>query len=44
MQIELTDDAQEHLQFWRKIGDKAILQKIDKLTDAILENPFCWYW
>lgn len=40
MQIELTDDAKEHLLFWRKIGDKAILQKIDKLTDAILENPF----
>jgi toxin YoeB len=40
MQIELTDAAREHLLFWRKTGNKAILQKIEKLTDAILENPF----
>ena len=40
MQIELTDDAQEHLLFWRKTGNKAILQKIIKLTDAIIENSF----
>lgn len=40
MQIELTDDAQEHLLFWRKTGNKAILQKISKLTDAIIKNPF----
>jgi len=40
MQIVLTDDAQDHLFFWRKTGNKAILQKINKLTDAIIENPF----
>ena len=40
MQIELTDDAKEHLLYWRKTGNKAILQKIDKLTYAILESPF----
>ena len=40
MQIELTDDAKEHLLYWRKTGNKAILQKISKLTDAILESPF----
>lgn len=39
MQIELTDDAQEHLLFWQKTGNKAILQKISKLTDAVIENP-----
>ena len=40
MQIELTNDAQEHLLFWRKTSNKAILQKIEKLTVAIIENPF----
>ena len=40
MQIELTDDAHEHLLFWRKTGNKAILKKINNLTDAIIENPF----
>lgn len=32
--------AKEHLAHWRKTGNKAILKKIDKLTDAILENPY----
>jgi toxin YoeB len=40
MQIELTDDAYEHLLYWQKSGNKSILQKIEKLTDAIIENPF----
>ncbi len=40
MQVELTDDAQEHLQYWRKIGNKSFLNKIVKLTEAIIENPF----
>ena len=39
MQIELTDDAQEHLLYWRKIGNKIVLKKIEKLIDAIIENP-----
>jgi toxin YoeB len=39
MQIVLSSEAQEHLLYWKKIGNKAILNKIDKLTDAILENP-----
>jgi toxin YoeB len=39
MQIELTTEAQAHLLYWKKTGSKAILKKIDKLTDAILENP-----
>jgi toxin YoeB len=39
MQIELTTEAQAHLLYWKKTGNKAILKKIDKLTDAILENP-----
>jgi toxin YoeB len=40
MQIELTDAAKEHLMFWRKSGNFSILKKIDKLTDAIIQNPF----
>ncbi|MBY0245307.1 MAG: Txe/YoeB family addiction module toxin [Sphingobacteriaceae bacterium] len=40
MQIELTAEAQAHLVYWKKIGNKSILNKIEKLTDAILENPF----
>ena len=40
MQIELSSQAQAHLLYWRKTGNKAILNKIEKLTDAILENPY----
>lgn len=40
MQIELTPEAKAHLQYWQDTGNKAILQKIEQLLDAILENPF----
>ena len=40
MQLELTDEAKEHLLYWRKTGNKQILQKISKLIDAIIDNPF----
>jgi toxin YoeB len=40
MQIELSSEAKGHLAYWQKTGNKAILKKIDKLTDAILENPY----
>ena len=40
MQIELTSAAKEHLLFWQKTGNKAILIKIEKLVDAIVENPY----
>jgi toxin YoeB len=40
MQIELSSQAKEHLLHWRKTGNKAILNKIEKLTDSILETPF----
>ena len=32
--------ADEDLQFWIKTGNKAILKKIAKLTEAILENNY----
>ncbi len=40
MQIELSTEAKAHLDFWQKTGNKAILKKIEKLTDAIIANPY----
>ena len=40
MQIELTSAAFKHLEFWHKLGDKAILQKINKLTESIIQSPY----
>lgn len=40
MQIELSPHAKEDILFWNKTGNKAILKKIEKLVDAIIENPF----
>ncbi len=40
MQIELSSEAKSHLMYWRKTGNKAILNKISKLTDAILKDPY----
>ena len=35
MQIELSSEAKSHLQYWRKAGDKAVLNKISKLKITI---------
>ncbi|MBC7412594.1 MAG: Txe/YoeB family addiction module toxin [Bacteroidia bacterium] len=40
MQVKLSPVAQEHLAFWQKSGNKAILAKIEKLVVAIAENPY----
>ena len=40
MQIELSSEAKSHLQYWQKAGNKAVLNKISKLTDAILKDPY----
>lgn len=40
MQIELSSEAKSHLQYWRKAGNKAVLNKISKLTDAILKDLY----
>lgn len=40
MQIIYTPKAKEHLNFWIKSGNKPVLNKILKLTNAIIENPF----
>jgi toxin YoeB len=37
--IEFTALAIQHLQFWYKSGDKALLKKIERLIEAIRENP-----
>lgn len=40
MQIIFTPKAKEHLDFWGKSGNRAILKKISQLTESILENPY----
>ena len=40
MEIVFLPKADEDLQFWIKTGNKAILKKIAKLTEAILENNY----
>jgi toxin YoeB len=40
MQITYTPRAREHLDFWIKSGNKAILKKIVQLTAAIIESPY----
>lgn len=39
MQIELSPQAKDDILFWNKTGNKSILKKIEKLVDAIIENP-----
>jgi len=38
-QIEFTDLAIEHLQFWQKSGQQIILRKIEQLIDSIRITP-----
>jgi toxin YoeB len=40
MQITYTPKAKEHLDFWVKSGNKAVLKKIVQLTKSILETPY----
>jgi len=40
MDIELTSDAIEDLNHWKKVGKQAILKRIRLLTESILETPF----
>lgn len=40
MEIILLPKAQEHLQFWQRVGNKPILKRISLLTKAIIENPY----
>jgi toxin YoeB len=40
MEIVFLPKADDDLQFWIKTGNKTILKKIAKLTEAILENNY----
>lgn len=40
MEIINSPKAVDDLSFWVKTGNKPVLKKIAKLTQAILENPF----
>ena len=40
MQVELTPEAKAQILYWQKTGNKAILKKIETLTNSILENPY----
>ncbi|TDG36853.1 Txe/YoeB family addiction module toxin [Pedobacter changchengzhani] len=40
MEVIFMPKALEHLNFWRKSGNKIIQKKIEQLILAIQENPF----
>ena len=40
MQINFTEDADQHLNFFIKSGNKSVLRKVAELIKAIEENPF----
>lgn len=40
MEIVLSPQAKEHIDFWNKTGNRQILNKIKKLIDSILESPY----
>ena len=40
MQVILSDKAEKDLAFWKKSGNKVILNKIGLLIKAIKDNPY----
>ncbi len=40
MEIEFTQIAQEHLNEWKKSGNKAVMKKIENLLNSIKKDPF----
>lgn len=42
--VILTKLADEHLEQFRKAGDKASMKKVDALLDELREHPYTWYW
>ena len=40
MEIAYSDEALEHLQFWKQSGNKKVMQKITSLILAIEVNPY----
>lgn len=40
MEIEYTLQAEEDLDFWKKANNVAVLKRIRKLIEAILQDPY----
>ena len=40
MEIIFSPRAAEDLKYWKKLGNRAIQMKVEKLLDAIQENPY----
>ena len=40
MEIVFTRDALEHLQYWKKSGNKKVMEKITNLLGEIQNSPF----
>jgi toxin YoeB len=40
MEVIILPKADEDLRFWAKLGNKIILKKITRLTQAILQDPY----
>lgn len=40
MEIILLPEAEKHLKYWKKTGNKKILRRISILIKAILQTPF----
>ncbi len=40
MEIIFSPKAEEHLQYWKKTGDKRTMQKIENLLESIVVSPF----
>ncbi|MFA9187440.1 Txe/YoeB family addiction module toxin [Flavobacterium magnesitis] len=40
MEVKFTKKAVEHLDFWKKSGNKAIQKKIQLLIEDIMKTPF----
>lgn len=40
MEVKFTKKAVEHLEFWKKSGNKAIQKKIQQLIEDICKTPF----
>jgi len=40
MEIKYTPLAKEHLEYWKKSGNKGVQKKISSLIDDILKHPY----
>lgn len=40
MEVRYTDDAQNDIKFWKRIGNVAIQNKISKIIDDIVKHPY----